>query len=183
MEPIGNLHEVTLGEKIERYPVLRTGERPPIPGWVRLAVWLRDGGKCELCGFLPIDGEHHLDHITPWSAGGADTSDNLRLLCAYHNQLRSNYRDPRERPRRPVTWWCVHCYGPSHTWFWTPEGFPVNCHIHGYRPCRVQNQSRRVLEAGQFTDWHRRTNPVGDDANILAYCAHCDVPALTTVAL
>ncbi|MDA8148855.1 MAG: HNH endonuclease signature motif containing protein, partial [Actinomycetota bacterium] len=34
-----------------------------------------------------------VDHILPWSAGGATTQENGRLLCGFHNRLRN------ERPR------------------------------------------------------------------------------------
>jgi hypothetical protein len=50
----------------------------PLP--VRFAVFERDGHRCRLCG--TTDGEMHLDHIHPWSKGGANTVDNLQVLCA-----------------------------------------------------------------------------------------------------
>jgi len=54
------------------------------------AVYLRDG---EQCSFVSPDGRRccsrqrlELDHIEPVAVGGADTIENLRLLCRAHNQ-------------------------------------------------------------------------------------------------
>ena len=48
-----------------------------IPALVRMEVRLRAGGWCERCGAQG----HHLHHRRPRSRGGADTADNLVLLC------------------------------------------------------------------------------------------------------
>ena len=40
-----------------------------------------DGSRCKARGFLQLHHEH------AWAKGGADASDNLRLLCAQHNRL------------------------------------------------------------------------------------------------
>jgi hypothetical protein len=49
---------------------------------VKMAVWHRDGGRCVLCGSsLDI----HYDHDVPFSKGGANTEENIRLLCATCN--------------------------------------------------------------------------------------------------
>ncbi len=53
-----------------------------IPSAVKKEVWLRDGGKCVLCG---ADDEIHYDHELPYSRGGSSTADNIRILCARHN--------------------------------------------------------------------------------------------------
>lgn len=91
----------------ERWPVVRTGERDPIPAEVRRLIWHRDGGRCRMCG----TGRKRvqLDHIVPWSAGGPDTSDNLRLLCGECNKTRSNFRTPDDQPAVPVTRGCDVC--------------------------------------------------------------------------
>lgn len=62
---------------------------------LRRSIIERDGGVCQLC-FAPVredvEPAHprypHLDHITPRSRGGADSEDNLRLLCAQCNVTR-----------------------------------------------------------------------------------------------
>lgn len=66
----------------------------------------RDGlTHCPLCGTLlnyargrtPSSAEG--DHIVPYSRGGADTLDNIRIICRRCNQRRGNgMRRPRPRP-------------------------------------------------------------------------------------
>jgi hypothetical protein len=59
-----------------------------IPADVKRAVWLRDGGKCT---YENCSSTHFLqyDHHTPYALGGANTLENLRLLCAAHNKAES----------------------------------------------------------------------------------------------
>lgn len=75
--------------------VERAGSRSPsrrsIPARVRDAVFARDGGCCT---FVGLDGvrcrsrhDVEIDHRRPVARGGANTLDNLRLLCAVHNRL------------------------------------------------------------------------------------------------
>ena len=58
-------------------------KREPIPKEVKLAVFKRDEGKCVECG---SDFEIQYDHVIPFSMGGANTVENLQLLCARCNQ-------------------------------------------------------------------------------------------------
>jgi 5-methylcytosine-specific restriction endonuclease McrA len=60
-----------------------------IPSSVKLKVWVRDGGKCALCG---SNEDLHFDHIIPYSKGGSSaTAENIQILCAKHNlQKRDN---------------------------------------------------------------------------------------------
>jgi 5-methylcytosine-specific restriction endonuclease McrA len=61
----------------DRLPAIRSA-REPIPDEVRWRVYDRDGWACQQCGAgQPLS----LDHIWPWSLGGADTEDNLQTLC------------------------------------------------------------------------------------------------------
>ena len=58
--------------------------RPSIPLSVGRAVIERDWPCCQICGGLIALGEHHLDHIYPYSLGGPATVANLLLthdLC------------------------------------------------------------------------------------------------------
>lgn len=161
----------------KRHPNSRSGERRPIPLHVRVAVWLRDRGLCELCQSREqVQGSWHLDHITPWSAGGADTTDNLRVLCERHNLDRSNLVDPNERPRMPATWWCENCRG---TEVLVNEWGSLVCTLHEAWQCRVVAGYRRHLEqTGELPTWFARE--WSDDADlVVAYCAHCGHPGRT----
>ena len=57
--------------------------RAAIPRETRLAVWKRDGGRCVACG-ASFDLQY--DHVIPLALGGADTVENLQILCAPCNQ-------------------------------------------------------------------------------------------------
>ncbi len=62
-----------------------------IPAEVKRAVWTRDGARCQwpltgggICGSTT---RLELDHVMPVARGGPSTVDNLRVCCAFHNQL------------------------------------------------------------------------------------------------
>lgn len=94
-----------------RWPVLRTGPRAPIPWALRLSIYRRDDFSCRAKRVGPHDDQLVLDHCIPWSAGGPDDSDNLRTLCGWHNEERSNYIDfAHHTTYRPTTWWCFDCW-------------------------------------------------------------------------
>lgn len=52
--------------------------RAAIPAELRRRVMARDGHACVECGATD---DLALDHIFPWSLGGPDTEENLRVLC------------------------------------------------------------------------------------------------------
>ena len=63
-----------------------------IPSKVKHHVWMRDQGKCTyVCPKTKRRcASNHLlqiDHIKPFSLEGTNEADNLRLLCANHNQF------------------------------------------------------------------------------------------------
>lgn len=69
---------------------LPTNQTRFIPDWIKREVILRDGGRCTHTNWLGLrcnkikDLEY--DHIEPWSKGGENTIENLRLLCKKHNR-------------------------------------------------------------------------------------------------
>jgi hypothetical protein len=58
-----------------------------IPDDVKRAVWARDGGCCVKCGATDY---LEFDHIIPHSLGGANTVNNIQLLCRRCNLLKRN---------------------------------------------------------------------------------------------
>lgn len=81
-------------EKLVRQELIDSGElfgeqhkRPQIPREVVDAVYRRDGGRCVYCGATE---NLHLDHIIPFSRGGATSVENLQLLCQKCNLEKSN---------------------------------------------------------------------------------------------
>lgn len=62
----------------ESWSLSRDDERVDIPPELRRAVMDRDGNRCQECGSTV---DLTLDHIIPWSYGGPDSYENLRVLC------------------------------------------------------------------------------------------------------
>ena len=63
-----------------------------IPSVVRHHVWMRDQGQCTyICPKTKrrCSSNHllQIDHVKPFSLGGTHEANNLRLLCANHNQF------------------------------------------------------------------------------------------------
>lgn len=82
-------------EKLVAQELIDSGElfgeqakRPPIPREVVDAVYRRDKGRCVYCGSTE---NLQLDHIIPFSKGGATTLENLQLLCQKCNLEKSNH--------------------------------------------------------------------------------------------
>lgn len=63
-----------------------------IPAAVKRAVRARDHGQCTFeANGRRCESRHalHFDHVIPIARGGRSTPENLRLLCAAHNQLQA----------------------------------------------------------------------------------------------
>jgi hypothetical protein len=60
--------------------------RGAIPDDIKLLVWERDHGKCVKCG---SNVELQYDHIIPFALGGANTPENLQVLCGKCNRAKS----------------------------------------------------------------------------------------------
>lgn len=54
-----------------------------IPQDVKIQVAVRDQGRCRQCGSAQ---DLHYDHVIPWSRGGANTVNNIQLLCGPCNR-------------------------------------------------------------------------------------------------
>ena len=65
-------------------------QRRPIPVAIRASVMERDGFACVECG---SDQRLSLDHIWPYSKGGRDTLENLRVLCQSCNSSKGDRTD------------------------------------------------------------------------------------------
>ena len=86
--------------ELANYDESSTAIQPPtppsrhIPDAIRDAVFLRDGERCTFVGITGqrCEAKHHLnvDHVMPFSLGGANTLDNLRVVCGAHNRRRSD---------------------------------------------------------------------------------------------
>jgi hypothetical protein len=89
-----------------RWPVVRVGPRGHIPYETQRLVFARDNYRCRLCDW---DEGLAIDHVVPWSAGGSDTSRNLRVLCAYCNNERSNRKEVYYPRLVPCASRCTPC--------------------------------------------------------------------------
>lgn len=58
-----------------------------IPKALRQKIFVRDDFQCQQCGSTH---QLTLDHIFPFSKGGANSPDNLRVLCLRCNQKKGN---------------------------------------------------------------------------------------------
>jgi hypothetical protein len=63
-----------------------------IPAWLHRAVMIADGGACVFCGSCE---RPQPDHVKPWRQGGHTALGNLVVLCAAHNQYKSDYWQTR----------------------------------------------------------------------------------------
>jgi hypothetical protein len=83
------VYRFDLSQGEEETEIIRTDEWKSryISSEVREAVWKRDGGKCILCG---SNKELHFDHIIPWSQGGSNSVENIRVLCIKCNLKKSD---------------------------------------------------------------------------------------------
>ena len=56
----------------------------------RREIYLRDGGKCKICGVAVTIDNYEADHIVAYSNGGATTADNGQCLCRSCNRQKGN---------------------------------------------------------------------------------------------
>jgi hypothetical protein len=60
--------------------------RRSVPQDIKIAVSVRDEGRCRQCGSTH---QLHFDHVIPVSRGGANTAANIQLLCGSCNRAKS----------------------------------------------------------------------------------------------
>lgn len=69
-----------------------------VPPRVRLRVWERDEGKCGECTRKIRPGEAWIcDHVTALVNGGANSEDNLRVICENCDRTVKTPRDVAEK--------------------------------------------------------------------------------------
>lgn len=86
-----NAAETTLPVSLASEDVVRSPRDPSLR--TRFRVLKRDNFSCRACGQSPSTRPGlvlHVDHITPWSKGGATVDDNLQTLCEPCNLGKSN---------------------------------------------------------------------------------------------
>lgn len=77
-----------LEAKITPHELNRIGKARKINARLRVKVLTRDRSTCVMCGASPTKDSKvhlHIDHIIPWSKGGATILDNLQTLCSNCN--------------------------------------------------------------------------------------------------
>jgi hypothetical protein len=82
--------DMRLDKKLSQAKTVAAAQRLPdgslretIPESVRHSVWERDEGTCRSCG---SKSELQYDHLIPVSMGGANSVENLQILCAQCNR-------------------------------------------------------------------------------------------------
>jgi hypothetical protein len=85
-----NSYGLKLKKRINEAKTVAAADRVPdgslrefIPVEVRQDVWQRDAGRCQLCSATT---DLQFDHVIPVSMGGANTADNLQVLCGTCNR-------------------------------------------------------------------------------------------------
>jgi hypothetical protein len=83
-------YDLRLDKKLSEAKTIAAAQRLPdgslresFPEGVRHSVWERDGGACRSCG---SKSDLQYDHLIPVSMGGANSVDNLQILCGSCNR-------------------------------------------------------------------------------------------------
>ena len=60
---------------------MNSAARAPLGIHLRIAVFRRDGYRCQHCGLIGTREQLEVDHVAPFSRGGPDSFHNLQTLC------------------------------------------------------------------------------------------------------
>jgi 5-methylcytosine-specific restriction endonuclease McrA len=80
---------MTVAREVTRAPRDSRGTRTAGAA-LRFAVFRRDSFTCQYCGRRGPDVPLHVDHVVPWSRGGATVLANLRTACSECNLGKSD---------------------------------------------------------------------------------------------
>lgn len=100
----GSLEAISKPKRKKLSNVTVVEQTRTIPLNVRLRVLNRDNFRCVFCGKSPatdIGTKLHIDHIVPFSRGGANTLENLQTLCVQCNLGKSSQEDISTPTRTP----------------------------------------------------------------------------------
>lgn len=85
---IGELKYEDFPEFLKKDGVIK---RNYLPKWLQRAVFMRDKGRCQVCGtdltkILNLDNNENYDHIIPLEIGGTNDPVNIQLACESCNK-------------------------------------------------------------------------------------------------
>lgn len=67
----------------------------------RIAIFSRDGFRCQYCGVRFLAEDLQFDHVLPRAQGGKTTWENVVSSCSEHNRLKAN-RTPEQAGMRLI---------------------------------------------------------------------------------
>ena len=103
---IKKLKQVEYPEIMKRDGVLKRAKF--IPEWLKVAVFHRDQGRCQLCwkditGLLVPVRDYQLDHMIPLAASGSNDATNFQLVCSECNARKG--RNVIVKPHKVGSYW------------------------------------------------------------------------------
>ncbi len=104
-EHVKKLRLESYSDRLKKDGVLK---RAHIPKWLKNGVFLRDKGRCQLCGtdltgLLSTDKKLHYDHIVPLELGGSNDPTNFQLTCSTCN-LKKGFRSMNTNDIASLFW-------------------------------------------------------------------------------
>ncbi len=88
-----NISRVAKQINIDRNANINKIRRAALSNDLRLSIYHRDNGTCQICG-KPLDPDHFtVDHIVPLNRGGINDMSNYRCLCKRCNEWKDDSLD------------------------------------------------------------------------------------------